>query len=155
MTETTTTGPRRIAVVTDLAGLHKAIREWVAELGVSRETIDHVGGLPDRHAAKLLAPTPLKHFGHVSLGLMLGATGLDLWVVVNDEKLNRIKGRLTRKQHEPVPDTKFSLSLSKMRELGRAGRAAGLKSMTPHKIRMLARRAARASARRRKLRVPS
>jgi hypothetical protein len=126
MTDETTSGPRRIAVVSDLAGLHKAIREWVAELGVSRETIDHVGGLPDRHAAKLLAPTPLKHFGHVSLGLMLGATGLDLWVVVNDEKLNRIKGRLTRKQHVRASGTIGPDSVVQTKTLGDMVRAARL-----------------------------
>ena len=93
-------GPRRIAVVNDLAGLHRAIREWVAELNVSRATIDHVGGLPDGHASKLLAPAPLKHFGHVSLGLMLGACGLDLWVMVNHDKLRQLQGegRLPRRQ---------------------------------------------------------
>ena len=98
MTEGNGSGPRRIAVVSDLAGLHRAIREWVAEMNVSRATIDHVGGLPDGHSSKLLAPAPLKRFGHVSLGLMLGACGLELWVMLNDEKLRQLKDRLTKKQ---------------------------------------------------------
>jgi hypothetical protein len=125
MTEETT-GPRRIAVVSDLAGLHKAIREWVTELNVSRATIDHIGGLPDGHASKLLAPAPLKHFGHVSLGLMLGATGLDLWVVVNDEKLNQISSRLVRKQHVRASGTIGPDSVVQTKTLGDMVRAARL-----------------------------
>jgi hypothetical protein len=154
MTEETTTGPRRIAVVSDLAGLHAAIREWVAELNVSRATIDHVGGLPDGHASKLLAPAPLKHFGHVSLGLMLGACGLDLWVMVNDEKLRQLGGRLPPRQSKRwLPSQAWDglyvrkLARSDLAAWGRAGGQARSK-LPKGKLRQLQRRAARARWRR-------
>jgi hypothetical protein len=150
------TGPRRIAVVSDLAGLHKAIREWVAELNVSRATIDHVGGLPDGHASKLLAPAPLKHFGHVSLGLMLGACGLDLWVIVNDEKLQQLGSRLTRRQSKRwmLANGKDDFLIVKKvsyGELVRRAKAGGLARalrLPPWKRKQIARRAARARWRR-------
>jgi hypothetical protein len=88
--------PRRIAVVSDMEGLHAAVRKWVDELQVSRETIDAVSGLQSGYSGKLLSPVPGKTFGRTSLGLILGATGLDLWVVVNDEKLAKVQSRLTK-----------------------------------------------------------
>ena len=145
-------GPRRIAVVSDLAGLHRAIREWVAEMNVSRATIDHVGGLPDGHTSKLLAPAPLKRFGHVSLGLMLGACGLELWVMLNDEKLRQLKDRLTPKKAIPSAAWKDYVLVQRIArsELVERGRKGGLarSKMPKGKLSQLQRRAIRARWRR-------
>jgi hypothetical protein len=145
-------GPRRIAVVSDLAGLHRAIREWVAEMNVSRETIDHVGGLTAGHSSKLLAPAPLKRFGHVSLGLMLGACGLELWVMLNDEKLRQLKDRLTKKQGKPSAAWNDYVLVQRIArsELVERGRKGGLarSKMPKGKLSQLQRRAIRARWRR-------
>jgi hypothetical protein len=153
MTDGNGSGPRRIAVVSDLAGLHRAIREWVAEMNVSRETIDHVGGLTSGHSSKLLAPTPLKRFGHVSLGLMLGACGLELWVIVNDEKLRQLGDRLTRKKpmltaakHDFLIVQK--ISRGELVRRGGAGGTARARNLTERKREQIARMAARARWRR-------
>lgn len=98
--------PRCLAVVEDYDGLHTAIRAWVDEQQVTREAIDAVSGLQSGYSGKLLAPVPSKTFGRISLGLMLGALGLDLWVMVNTQKLAAVQGRLSKRKRVVVPGSK-------------------------------------------------
>jgi hypothetical protein len=108
--------PRCLAVVEDYDGLHTAIRAWVDEQQVTREAIDAVSGLQSGYSGKLLAPVPSKTFGRTSLGLILGALGLDLWVVVNDEKLARVQGRLTKRKRAVLSEGKedvFTIRISR------------------------------------------
>ena len=74
-----------------------AIKVRVAELDVSYETIDQVGGLPERYVNKLFAPVPLKGLGRVSMGLLLGALGLKLLVVEDAEAYARVRDRLVKR----------------------------------------------------------
>ena len=76
-------------------GLREACRKRVAELGTTFESVDHVAGLPTRYVSKLLSPSGMKSPGLTSLGPLLGALGLRLLVVVDEEAMARIAGRLS------------------------------------------------------------
>lgn len=99
---------RRIAIVRDYAGLLGALRARADELGVTREALDAVTGLQGGYAGKLLAPVPIKHLGHTSLGPMLAAMGLMLIVVEDVETLTRITKRMEKRQR-PVADASESM----------------------------------------------
>ena len=59
------------------------------------DNIDEVGGLPARHAGKLLSPNPVKSLGRSSLGPLLGTLGVKLIVAVDEAALEKIRYRLT------------------------------------------------------------
>jgi hypothetical protein len=86
-----------IAVVTDYRDLVVALRHRIVELGTSMESVDEVAGLPQRYTAKLLAPGGQKSLGRISLGPILGALGLKLAVLPDDEALARIRHRLPKR----------------------------------------------------------
>ena len=90
----TDTPSRVLAEATDYASLLDAFRARAAELGITRLENDQIGGLTSGHASKLLAPTPIKNVGSVSLGPLLGALALKLVVVEDEAMLARITGRI-------------------------------------------------------------
>ena len=138
-----------LAVVRDYDGLRAALRARADQLQVTRLVLDDATGLPAGYCAKLLAPVPSKNLGCVSLGLLLGALGLKLLVVQDDEALARIKGKLVLReqpmqsagQHGPVV---IKLSRRRLRKLARLGAAARMTKMTAAARRRVARIAARA-----------
>lgn len=89
--------PRIIATARTYDELLAALRLRIAELNVSTETIDSVAGLPERYTVKLFAPVPVKGLGRVSMGLLLGALGLKLDVVVDDAAYARVRDRLVQR----------------------------------------------------------
>jgi hypothetical protein len=54
-----------LATVRTYDELLAALRARTDELQITRDTIDAVGGLPDRYAVKLLCPHPIKIMGRV------------------------------------------------------------------------------------------
>jgi hypothetical protein len=66
--------------------------------------VDEVAGLPQRYTAKLLAPKGLKSLGRISMGPILGALGLKLAVLPDDEALARIRHRLPKSRNGPKLD---------------------------------------------------
>lgn len=93
---------RQIAVVTDYDGLLAALRARAEELNVSRSTLDDVSGLQTGYAAKLLANPPMKSFGRVSLGPMLGALGVSLVLVEDPEQMARVATRMEERNTAQV-----------------------------------------------------
>jgi hypothetical protein len=87
-----------IAEVRSWNDLHAALRARAESLNVSRLVLDELSGLQSGYASKLLAPGPIRHFGRVSLGAMLGALGLKLVVQEDKEALARVAGRLVRRE---------------------------------------------------------
>jgi len=85
---------RQIAVVRDYDALMDALRARRDELKVTHAVIDDVSGVQPGYASKLLADPPIKGFGRVSLGPILGALGLQLIVVVDPEGFRRVRSRL-------------------------------------------------------------
>jgi hypothetical protein len=81
-----------LAVVRSYAELVDVIRGRIIELRTTYEAVDAVGGLADRHTSKLLCGA--KNYGRVSLGATLGALGIALVVVQDDEQLAKVKPRL-------------------------------------------------------------
>jgi hypothetical protein len=81
--------------ITSMAELVAALREAVRERGVTYETVDSVGGLPDRYTSKALAPKPIKRMGYQNIGLVLGALGKALVLVDDPDQIERVKGRWT------------------------------------------------------------
>jgi hypothetical protein len=97
----TVTDPRRIAIVRSYDELHAVLRSRADELAVTRETIDAVAGLPSGYAGKVLAPTPIRALGRISMGLVLGALGLVLIVAEDTDTLARLQSRLTKRRRPP------------------------------------------------------
>jgi hypothetical protein len=104
-TTTTTAAPvagRIIGIAKSYAELIDALKQRTAELGVTMETVDHVAGLPLRYCSKLLAPVPVRSIGATSLGPLLGALGLRIAVIVDEEQFERIRNRLTPRKAPPL-----------------------------------------------------
>jgi hypothetical protein len=76
------TDARQIAVVRSYDDLHEGLRARFAELGMTRLEIDRRAKLTGGHAAKLLAPYPIKALGRQTLGKVLAAGNVELWIVV-------------------------------------------------------------------------
>jgi hypothetical protein len=85
---------RQIAVVRDYDTLVDALRARRDELKITHAVIDDVSGLHSGYASKLMSDPPIKGFGRVSLGPILGSLGLQLLVVVDPEGFKRVRSRL-------------------------------------------------------------
>jgi hypothetical protein len=94
------TDERRIAIVTDYAGLMTALRTRANELKVTRETLDSVSGLQAGYCAKLLAPVPIRSVGPDTLGPLLGALGLAIVVIEDLTMLERVSARLVKSRRK-------------------------------------------------------
>ena len=56
-----------------------------------------MSGIPDGYASKLLNDPPIKRMGSISMGPVLGALGLALVVVEDEEAMRRVRGRLVKR----------------------------------------------------------
>jgi hypothetical protein len=83
-----------LAIVTDYLGLVTALRRRIVELGTGMESVDAVAGLPARYTSKLLSRNYKTSLGQTSTGPILGALGLKLAVLPDDEALAKIRHRL-------------------------------------------------------------
>jgi hypothetical protein len=83
-----------LAIVTDYLGLVTALRRRIVELGTGMESVDAVAGLPNGYASKLLSRNNKTSLGRVSMGPLLGALGLKLAVLPDDEALAKVIDRL-------------------------------------------------------------
>lgn len=93
----TDTPSRILAEATDYTSLLDAFRARAAELGIARLEIDEIGGLASGYAAKLLGPNPIKTFGRISLGPLLGALALKIVIVEDTDMLPRVAGRISHR----------------------------------------------------------
>jgi hypothetical protein len=81
-----------VAVVADYDALIVALRQRCIDLDTSMEAIDRVAGLPDRYVTKALGSN--RGLGRTSLGPLLGALGLKLAVLPDNDALARVRHRL-------------------------------------------------------------
>jgi len=102
---------RQLAEATDYNGLIAAIRSRVAELQLAGETIDEV--------ADCQLATPRSCSGHAGApnrdafaGPLLGALGLKLIVVEDEDALRRVAGRLKRRNPNLVRSAASEFRLS-------------------------------------------
>ena len=89
------TGARVIAEIRHYQDFTAALRAWIAELGTTYESVNELAGLQDGYLAKLIASTPIRSFSRISLGNTLGALGVKLLLVVDDERLAAMRPRYT------------------------------------------------------------
>jgi hypothetical protein len=89
------TSARVIAEIRAYPEFTAALRAWIAELGTTYESVNELAGLQDGYLAKLIASTPIRSFSRVSLGNTLGALGVKLLLVVDDERLAAMRPRYT------------------------------------------------------------
>ena len=89
---------RVIAEATDYASLVEAFRVRAAQLNITRLEADEAAGLPSGYTSKLLAHPPMRIFGRISLGSLLGALALKLVVVEDAGQLQKIEKRIAHKQ---------------------------------------------------------
>ena len=93
-------GGRIIAEVTTYHVFTAAIRQWIAELDTNYACVNDLAGLQDGYLSKLIARSPIRNFGPTSLSPVLGALCLKLLLVVDSEKLAKMRPRyVKRKKH--------------------------------------------------------
>ncbi len=90
-----------LGIIRDYADLIDIVRGRVAELQITHQTLDHVAGLSDGYASKLLCEPPMKCAGPRLIRALLGAVGLKLVAVVDDEALARVQSRLVKSKRRP------------------------------------------------------
>jgi hypothetical protein len=137
-----------LAEATNYDELVAAFRSRIAALGTTMETLDEVAGLPLRYSSKLLAPFPIKGFGRISLGPILGALGVKICLVEDAEMLARIKHRLVPRKNTgtrvQAQRSRRYLVFKGNPELARMFRLRQVLQQTPRQRRRIARIAAAA-----------
>jgi hypothetical protein len=139
-----------VADVRTLEGLRLALRSRADALNISRETLDEISGLQEGYSGKLLAPTPIKNLGDLSLSLLLASLGLRLVLIEDPAALERVQNRLVPRNTKAVRDVaclwgpKPGMPVSKrwIKEIGRKGGLASAQALTPEQRRKRSRAAA-------------
>jgi hypothetical protein len=81
--------PRELAICVDYVDVLLAFRARAEELGLSRLTIDYLGGLPHGQAGRILSPFEGRRMGAVSLSKMCRA--LAVKIVIVDDPVQRAR----------------------------------------------------------------
>jgi hypothetical protein len=156
-----------IAIVSSYLGLIEALRRRCDQLQISREQLNHLSGLQDGYAQKLLAiPHPqmtMRTLGHLSFDLVIPALGLKLAVLEDETLMPRLHKRLGDPRDEAQVRTKparttartkasahspAGLRLVFMRTIATLGGHARAQKLSTKRRSALARRAAKARWRR-------
>ncbi len=82
---------RVVGVAADYDQLRELLRRRTEELHLSREVLDDIAGFSACYSTKLL--TGGKFLGPMSLGSLLGALGVKIALVVDEEASARVCGR--------------------------------------------------------------
>ena len=93
------------AVITNYADLIAALRARADEIGATRLQIDAASGLPEGYAGKLFGPSKMRCLGKISLGPVLGALGLKLVAVPDDQALELVSHNYGRRHKAKRTDT--------------------------------------------------
>lgn len=135
-----------VALISTYEDFHAALRARAEQLGVSRETIDAMAGLPSGYASKVLAPKPMKRIGPTSLPLLVPALGMQLALIEDPAAMQRLAKRRVQRDGAQVRSDAVHLITSKrfLRKIGGIGGAASRSNLSKRKTRSLAQKAARA-----------
>jgi hypothetical protein len=87
-------------LIGDYGDLVVGARDRADAMGMTRLEIDEQAGLQSGYSGKLLSMNPVKCFGPVSLGAMLGAIGCKLLLIEDPVQTERI---LSRRQMRERP----------------------------------------------------
>jgi hypothetical protein len=120
--------PRTIAQgLADYGALLRAVRDRVAELGITHETVDAVSGLQSGYTSKLLADPPIRRMGPIILFLVLQSLGMTVSLIDDPIGLSSLRHRLTpRKVARRFDHRAGSITIDRdhFRRIGRMGAAA-------------------------------
>jgi hypothetical protein len=137
-----------VGEVRDYHQFTEVLRRWILELDTTYECIDEIAGLQDRYLSKLIQRSPVRNFGPTTLSPVLGALGLKLLLVIDTEKLAKLRPRyVPRRKHTHANDgmpTRRPQHLRKNSEFMRLLRHRGVLMIPPRRRRQIARIAARA-----------
>jgi hypothetical protein len=86
--------PRIIATASSYDAFLQTIRDRVAELGITYETLDAISGLQSGYTGKLLAQIPIRRMGPIVLFLVLQSLGLQLGLLEDRNALRAVATRL-------------------------------------------------------------
>jgi hypothetical protein len=131
--------------VADYSSLIRAVRERVAELGITHETLDAISGLQSGYASKLLADPPIRRIGPLTLFIVLQSLGMSLSLVEDREWMGRAEMRLVpRKTPRVLRASSITLTPDFYSRIGRLGGNSRLVKISPARRQAIARNAARA-----------
>jgi hypothetical protein len=119
--------PRVIAAVADYGALLRVVRDRVAELGITHETLDAVSGLQSGYASKLLCNPPMRRMGPIALFLVVQSLGMSLVLAEDPVGLRSLQHRLTpRRVKRRVSQRGSSITFERDHfvRIGRLGAAA-------------------------------
>jgi hypothetical protein len=105
-------GLRPLAVCRTYRAIQAQLRARADEVGVSREALAELAGLPSGYPATLLAPHGAKRLGPISWDVMLPALGLAVVIVEDPAAVERMRPRWAKMQrHEEKvnPGTRAAL----------------------------------------------
>jgi len=88
-------------VVTSKAEMVAVIRRRRDELGITHATVDAIAGWADGYCSKVLCDPPMKGFGEMSLGLVLGALALGIArveIVEDPAQAERVSSRWVKRK---------------------------------------------------------
>lgn len=133
-------------VIGDYPALLQAMRDRVAELGITHETLDAIAGFQSGYSGKLLCNPPIKRLGPITLHMMIGALS---WVQIfrHDEyAFQHMRHRYEQRVRPAVlaPASKILLTQDYLQRIGRMGGNARNDKLNPAKRSRIARRAAKA-----------
>ena len=140
-------------VASDYDGMLELLRYRLEEIQTTHEAVDAVSGLHGGYTSKIVAPTPIRTLGRVSLGPMLQTLGLALIVVRDDEQFARVKDRLAKRERPrvqlpmgsiPRPSWLFTRKMSNKLQSLRS------EKVTPQHRKRIAKKAAKAMWRKRR-----
>ncbi len=90
---------RRARHLGELLGV---IRDRVAELGVTHETLDAASGLQSGYSSKLLCHPPMRRISPFFMFIVLEALGLEMQITESPEAMERMQSRLTKRVKPPM-----------------------------------------------------
>ena len=79
-----------VARVEDVDAIRQIIRTRAEENSLARRVLDELAGLTAGHSEKLLSEPPMKKFGPVSLFPLIGAVGLEVYLVETAAAMRRV-----------------------------------------------------------------
>jgi hypothetical protein len=85
-------------IVEDYDALCEALSERVEDLQATRLGVDAAGRFAGGHASTLLCKPQIKGYGPISLTKMLKATGMIMVLAIDDERFERVRERLGRRE---------------------------------------------------------
>lgn len=91
-----------LAMIRSYDDLIAAFRARKAEIGLSNEDSDRLGGLTPGHTNKLLGPTGTRKLGPVTLDVLLELYAVELVMVVNVDAARRMEARWERRDERAV-----------------------------------------------------